>query len=134
MFFSDTTEYALRALTYLAQREGGRVSVRELHDALGIPQKYLGAVMARLVGKGLLCSRRGIGGGFQLVVDPEQLTVFQIADAVQDVSPYAACLMGLPSCSDEAPCALHHLLGPHRDALIAVMHKTTLADLAREAR
>lgn len=131
MYFSDTTEYAIRVLVFMARDTSAKVTVRQLHEVLGLPQKYLGALMSRLSARGILHSRRGIGGGFLLAVDPTALTLFAIVEAVQDTSMFHTCLLGLDYCSDEHPCALHSLLEPQRTAFTALLEQTTLANLVK---
>ena len=64
---SQTCEYALRAITYIAQNEvDGSVLAREIASATSVPLKYLQKILRDLVRAGMLTSVRGIGGGFRL--------------------------------------------------------------------
>ena len=55
-----SSEYAIRALTYLASWEGdGYCLARRMAEDLGIPAPFLGKCLQPLVVRGLLASQRG---------------------------------------------------------------------------
>ncbi|MBW2295571.1 MAG: Rrf2 family transcriptional regulator, partial [Deltaproteobacteria bacterium] len=67
MVLSQTAEYALRAMAWLATAPTREpVRAKDLSVATGIPSHYLSKVMRRLVLAGLLISQKGQGGGFLL--------------------------------------------------------------------
>ncbi len=64
---SQTAEYALRTVLYLAARQGdGLFRVSEIAEELGIPQNYLSKTLHILARAGVLHSSRGKHGGFRL--------------------------------------------------------------------
>lgn len=82
--FSQTTEYALRATTWLALTPGRLVSTGELADHTGVPMHYLAKVLQQLASGGLVTGRRGVGGGYKLAREPNQI---RLIDVVRCVSP-----------------------------------------------
>jgi len=67
MLLSQTAEYALRAMAWLATVSGDEpVRAVDLSSATGIPTHYLSKVLRRLVLANLLESQKGQGGGFSL--------------------------------------------------------------------
>ncbi|MBM3255649.1 MAG: Rrf2 family transcriptional regulator, partial [Candidatus Omnitrophica bacterium] len=67
------TDYALRALCFVARSKDGVVSVSELVDSLKIPKPFLRKSLQLLNKKGVLKSYKGLGGGFKLTRKPRQL-------------------------------------------------------------
>ena len=132
MHFRKTTEYAIRVMVFLAENAGKRFSVSALNKTLDIPYKYLGRLMNQLAQKGLLEVTQGKYGGY--LVNPDRLSeiyLYQIVDAVEGLQDYDRCILGFPQCSDENPCALHHLWMEQREAIKNMLYSNSLADLLK---
>src|SRR5574342_61019 len=105
---SQTAEYALRAVLYLAQHAQDRpVRVGEMARALRIPHNYLSKTLHQLVRRGVLVSLRGKAGGFQPAVPPERLAVGRVVTPFDRVEETRRCLLGRERCSDSGACAAH---------------------------
>lgn len=107
--FTRSTEYAIRALTYLAiHQEGDQFHLaREMSEVLGIPAPFLGKILQPLVMRGILESQRGRNGGFRLCKEPEEVTLMHIADSQELVYEKRQCFLGQAECSDERACPMH---------------------------
>ena len=83
MRISAKGEYAIQAVLDLAlHRERGLVAIQEIARRQGIPQRYLEQVLLALKRAGLLTSKRGSAGGYQLTRPPEDITVGDVLRAV----------------------------------------------------
>ncbi|MCB9765200.1 MAG: Rrf2 family transcriptional regulator [Alphaproteobacteria bacterium] len=106
--FNQTAEYALRVMAYLATIEGDRqVRSAEISTKARIPRHYVSKVLRRLVVAGLVDSRRGRGGGFQLARPPSTIHFIDILEATDFNADDRHCAFGLESCNAKAPCPLH---------------------------
>jgi len=107
--FTRSTEYAIRALTYLAlNQEGERFHLaREMSEVLGIPAPFLGKILQPLVMRGVLESQRGRNGGFRLLGDPSEVTLMQIADSQELIYEKRQCFLGQAECTDDRACPMH---------------------------
>lgn len=127
----QTAEYALRAVCYIAEREGrGPVPVSEVAAALDAPQNYLSKTLHQLGSLGVLRSVRGARGGYMLA---EGSASIRLADIVQ---PFLAptehrCIMGRPRCSDDTPCGAHWRWKEVKDTTRAFFMELTVAQLLR---
>ncbi len=74
-------DYAVRATLELAASDGGRLT-RELAAAQGIPRRYLEAVLAQLRQAGIVVGQRGTSGGYTLGRPADEITIAEIARAV----------------------------------------------------
>ena len=84
MRISAKGEYAIRALLDLAVHHGeGLVPIQEVAHRQGIPQRYLEQVLLLLKRAGLLESKRGSTGGYQLVRPPAAISVGEVLRAVE---------------------------------------------------
>lgn len=105
---SHSADYALRAVLYLAQREGmGLIPANEMAEALGVPQRYLGKVLNTLAHAGTLASTRGPRGGFRLTKPAEQLTLAEVIAPFDAIGEPLQCLLHHRACSSVEPCAAH---------------------------
>ncbi len=124
-----TSEYAIRALTLMAQKDK-LFSARELHEELEIPYKYLTLLLQKLSKSGLISSVKGKNGGYIIDRPKEGVSLADIVEEVEGLENYDRCILGFPKCDDENPCAMHQFWGAHRDALKEMLYSVTLKDLA----
>ena len=75
-------------------------------------------------------SRRGPGGGFRLSRRPELILLRDIVAAIDGLDHFADCVLGLPQCTEIAPCPLHQSWKHVRARILEDMDKTTLVQLA----
>ena len=130
---SQKAKYAFKALVVLARRGKGE-SVQTDAIALegAIPRKFLEQILLQLKAGGLVASRRGRTGGYQLAADPAAISVSQVLRIVDGpIAPlacisrtaYARCRV----CKDETLCAVRRLFAETYAATLARLEKTTLA-------
>jgi Rrf2 family protein len=129
---SDTAEYALRAVLYIAQHGGERsLRTEEIATPLGVPRNYLSKILNTLVKRRVLTSTRGPLGGFRLAVDPERLKLYPIVEPFDALQPKRNCLLGRPQCSDRNPCPAHHRWKGISDQIADFFRLTTVGELLR---
>ena len=61
--FSQTVEYALRAVAYLAYEAPAPRTTEQVAEATRVPPAYLSKVLQALSRGGVVRSQRGVGGG-----------------------------------------------------------------------
>jgi Rrf2 family protein len=130
---SQKLEYAMRAMIELSShREGGAlVPAREIATAQQIPLRFLEQQLGALHKAGLVESFRGAGGGCRLAKDPADISVADIADAIEGQLFPMFCLE--PSdhtCFADSRCGLQGFWGDVARAIQRVFEETTVADLA----
>ncbi len=115
---SQTSEYALRAVVYIASVGGGPAIAQEISAATRVPHGYLSKVLRQLARAGILAAQRGIGGGFMLARQPEDISITDILRAVDSgMERIRKCPLGIDS--HRNLCELHHTL----DQVIATVEK-----------
>jgi Rrf2 family protein len=106
---SQTAEYALRAVVFLAGSPARLVTTREIAAATRVQEDYLAKVLVALVRGGVVRSRRGAQGGFALARAPEDLTVLDVVNVVDPIQRIDRCPLGLWSHRSQL-CPLHRRL------------------------
>ncbi len=134
MILSDTAEYALRAVLYVARTATPQRPTRadEIAGALGVPRNYLSKILHTLTKRGILRSARGPQGGFQLALEPAELMLSRIVETFDPLELRRRCLLGRPECSDSNPCPAHSRWKGIGDQVRAFFLTTSVADLLSE--
>lgn len=90
--FSVGVEYALHCLLYMVKLEEGRsVRIRDLATFQGISETYLSKVYAKLSKSGIIKSVPGVKGGYALARKPEEITFWDIVEAVEGNESFFQC-------------------------------------------
>jgi len=131
---SKKTQYALKALGYLAGKYGeGPVLISEISKKKKIPIKFLETILLELKQAQVLDSKKGKGGGYYLTQSPKKTT---LATAIRIVGGPIALLPCVSlnfyeKCKDcnEAVCGLNKAMAQTRDATLKILEKKTLSEL-----
>ena len=129
MILLKTTEYAIRILTFVAKNNQQLNSAKYLHEQLNIPYKYLTSLMTSLVKSGYLMSVQGRNGGFKINKKLSEITLAKIIETTQGMDSFNGCVLGLYECSDDNPCAMHHVWQHNKENFLNTIKNTTLNDL-----
>ena len=129
--FSQTVEYAMRAVLALAASDGAPVTTRQIAETMRVPQSYLSKVLQALVRGGLVFSTRGLRGGFVLTRPPEQINLLEIMDVVNPIRRIEHCPLDLDGHSSQL-CPLHRRLDQAMAMVQDAFASTTLAELLSE--
>ena len=128
--FSARTAYGLVALLELAgvHSRGGVLRRGEIAARQGIPERYLEPMLAALRRAGILHSRRGPRGGYQLALPPADSTVADVVSCLEGV--------GRGERRDDPPTAEHSVVAGLEAALerrrTELLAGRTLAQLLEE--
>lgn len=125
---SQTAEYALRAVVYLAQHTDGLCIAHDIADGTKVPLGYLQKILRMLVRAGLLTAQRGVGGGFALAKVPSAISVLDVLKAADaNVNRIERCPLGIKG--HTRLCALHRLLDEQIAHAERTFSSTSIADL-----
>ena len=131
---SNQTQYALKALGYLAGKYGeGPVLISTISEAKKIPIKFLETILLEFKQAGILESKKGKGGGYYLVANPKKTSLASAIRIVGGPIALIPCvsLNFYEKCTDcdEATCGLNKAMLITRDATLKILEKKTLMEL-----
>jgi Rrf2 family transcriptional regulator, nitric oxide-sensitive transcriptional repressor len=129
--FSQTVEYALRAVACLAQRAPDSVSADDIAVVTKIPRAYLSKVLQQLRRSGVVICNRGVNGGNRLAIPPEQLTILTIVDAVEPIKRIERCPLELAAHGVQL-CPLHRRMDNAIGEVRRALAESTLAEMLSE--
>jgi Rrf2 family transcriptional regulator, iron-sulfur cluster assembly transcription factor len=132
--FHLATELGIRGLAVLLTLRGDQlVQSREIAARLGVSATYITKALQPLARRGWLRSTRGRAGGWDLVVDPDTITLADVVRALEPDEQWRKCVVGHAVCSDETACPFHEVWGETRQRFAGVMEETPISELARFA-
>ena len=127
---SQTTGYAVLALSCLRQRGSERMLAKDISECTGIPLPYLLKLMHAMGKADLVIAKRGYQGGFALARPAEKITLMDVAEAVDGKVWLHKCLLGLEDCSDQRACPMHEFWKVERVRIADKLKQLTVRDIA----
>ncbi len=134
---SRKTKYGLKALTFIAKQENREpVQIATIAESENISKKYLESILLTLRKNGVLGSKKGKGGGYYLLKDPQDVDMAGIMRVLEGPIAMIPCVSlnfyeKCDDCPDENACSVHRLMIDVRDSTLKVFNNTTLADLIK---
>lgn len=127
---SQTAEYALRAIVFLANRPGQAHTTDSIAQGTKVPVGYLAKIMQGLTRHRLVQSQRGLHGGFTLLADPNALSIFDVVQAVDPLLRITACPLHLEG--HDRLCPLHRTLDAAVAQVEQIYRSTSITSLLGE--
>ncbi|MEZ6136642.1 MAG: Rrf2 family transcriptional regulator [Pirellulaceae bacterium] len=129
---TKTAEYALRIVVFLAGNDNSVRTRRAVATATGVPLAYLTKVFSSLEGAGLVMTKRGPGGGYQLAAAPESISTYDVITAVSELPRVQDCPLGISS--HVRLCPLHARLDEVAKLTEEAYRQTSIAELLPQPR
>jgi Rrf2 family protein len=134
MQLTRAADYGVRVMIHLASADpSARASLTELADAADVSPAFLSKVLQRLVRSGLVASRRGKKGGFDLLDRGRAASLLEILQALDGVPELNLCLAS-GGCDRSSWCAAHSVWQEAQTRMRAVLSAATLEQLVVETR
>jgi Rrf2 family transcriptional regulator, nitric oxide-sensitive transcriptional repressor len=130
--FSQTVEYALRAVVHLAASSPHPQTTEQIASRTLVPKAYLSKVLQALGRAGVVHSQRGIGGGMTLGRATEELTILDVVNAVEPIQRIRTCPLGLTTHGVRL-CPLHRRVDEALAHVEEAFRQSTLAEVLAES-
>ena len=144
MKFSVGVEYAIHCLLYMVKLEEGKsVGIRDLATFQGVSETYLSKVYAKLSKSGIIKSISGVKGGYALARSAEEITFWDVVEAVEGSEPFFQCAEirqnnilldkdNLPDTHTKCPCLIKVVMLEAEDEMRKYLSNKSLAWLYDE--
>ena len=131
MQLSNTSQYAIRILAYIANKKDSElINAIEVAKTLDISYKFLTKIMTELVKADLVESIRGRNGGFKLKKSSSEIMVNDILNLFNDSIKDEQCILGIGFCNKTCKCALHDQWREPKNLMQEMFQKSSLKDIA----
>jgi len=128
------TDYAIRALCFMAGQSPCMVSAAVLAERLGISWSLTRRILQELTREGYIQSFRGKGGGFVIGVPPHEICVIELIRIFQGALQFNKCLTSGKPCSNLATCALRRKVSEIENHVVSELESLTIASLLEGKR
>jgi Rrf2 family protein len=130
MKITNATDYAIRAVLYIAQKKEKKYLMRsELSKECNIPDCFLGKILQALKKSEILTSCRGKFGGYTLAKNVEDITIYDIITAVEGNIYLNECLNNDETCSKAKECTIKIMLSEINKELISNLKNYNIKNL-----
>jgi Rrf2 family protein len=109
-----------------------RISLPALAEAADAPESFLSKVLQALSRAGLISSRRGQSGGFQISARGRVASMLEVIEAIDGPICLNVCLVSGRSCIRKAHCPAHPVWAQAQTAMLQVLSEARIVELARE--
>jgi len=126
-------EYAVRCALELARRGTGVVvSRKEIAEQADIPGPFLAKIAQQLARAGIIEILQGASGGYRLLVEPRELTLLMVIEAIIGEISLNDCVARPDSCVSSPLCTVHRVWNHAAAQLRQTLGEVNFADLATE--
>jgi len=133
------SKYALHALLFLARYPGTHQLIATIAKETAIPKKFLEQILLDLKKDGLLSSKKGLGGGYSLKIEPKDIPLLRIIRLTSGAVALAPCVSRTAyapcdDCPNEQLCGLKIILEDLHAQTTQLLSEKTVADIALESQ
>lgn len=131
LLISTRGRYALRVLIDLAEHtKAGYVPMKDIAERQGISLKYLERIVPVLSKNGIIEGLQGKGGGYRLLIAPEDCHIGDLLRLTEgDLAPVACLEAGAPPCARSGECRTYPLWQEFYQLANDFFDHKTLADM-----
>jgi len=132
---SKKAQYALYALVHLArEQEKGPLLIRDIAEQEKLPRKFLESILLELKTIGILSSKKGKGGGYQLRRNANEVNMAEIIRHFDGAIALLPCATyryyeQCQHCKDESMCGIKSYVKEIRDETVSMLKNITLQDI-----
>jgi Rrf2 family protein len=133
LLITRATEYAIRAVLFLAKQPRGEIVFKkDICRTQSITPAFLTKIFQPLIKAGIVGSQRGVGGGFFLLKPPQEVTLLDIVQAQEGPLYINQCLTREGACERDVFCPVHGAWREIRGELTSTLSRYTFAHLIHE--
>ncbi|MDP3357993.1 MAG: Rrf2 family transcriptional regulator [Lutibacter sp.] len=131
---SKKTKYGLKALSYLARQEANvPILISDISESENISKKFLESILLTLKKSGILSSKKGKGGGYYLIKNPNEIKISTVIRLLEGPIAMLPCVSlnyyeKCDDCKSEERCSLNILMAEVRDSTLKILENKTLAN------
>jgi Rrf2 family protein len=126
-------DYGLIALRHLASQPGATASTKDIADAYGLPVPLLAKVLQMLTKAKILQSVAGTHGGYKLAREARRISALEVVRAIDGPVILTHCFTEHGTCDQSDNCTVREPLRKVHEAILALLHNFTIADLASDS-
>ncbi len=130
---SKSIEYSILALKYISEHVGEEsVNAKKISSEVNIPFELLAKLLQKMARKGIINSVQGTRGGYHLSVNPSDLNLLSVINAVEQKVQLTDCSFDEATeddCARMENCCLRNPLTNIQNKILDLFNNVTLAEI-----
>ena len=132
---SKKTKYAINALVFLAKgNRGEAIQISKIAESEHISRKFLEAILLVLRNAGMLSSKKGVAGGYYLLMEPEAINIAEVMRLFEGPIALLPCVSHkyyekCEECKDEATCGIRNVFAEIRNETVNRLKHATIQNI-----
>ena len=133
MQLTRAADHAVRVMIHMASLPANqRALLPGLARATGAPGSFLSKVLQALCRAGMIDSRRGQAGGFEILDRGRRATMREVIEAIDGPIYINLCMISGASCERKSYCPAHPFWSKAQEAMLSVLNGAIVSDLAAQ--
>lgn len=130
---SYTCKTAIKAVIYLASeaKTGEKKSIKDIAEHIDASGHTVSKMLQTLVKREVINSTKGPSGGFYMTEAQQMQPIIHIVEAIDGMSVFKECGLGLSKCSETHPCPIHDQYKKPRELLEKLFRENRILDLCQ---
>lgn len=135
MKISTKSRYGTRAVLEIALNgNGDKLTRKQISQNQAIPSSYLVNILISLKSNGIIRTTRGPNGGYELAVEPENISIFQLVEILEGHFEVAPCLEDESNCNRSSICITRGIWVKLQKAQEEILKNITIKGLVEETQ
>ena len=127
------TDYAIRCVYYLAEKDKQVVMVDEISREMKAPRSFVAKILQKLAKAGIVNSYVGVRGGFYLAREPEKISLYDIITVIEGPIALNKCTVSDRSCSLSRTCRVHPIWVSVRKEIEEILKRSNFQTMRSSA-
>jgi len=128
-----STDYAVRAILYIAESKSDMVSTARLYEDLKLPRPFMRKIFQKLHKEGILISRKGNSGGFALAKSADDIFLSDIMKIFQGEFSFTECLLNKEVCPDIKTCPMRRKIKKIEKKVLKELEQINITSLLKRS-
>ena len=127
MHITLETDYAIRIVDRLINTDG-RLDAKTLSERTDVPQRFALKILRKLTEGGIVKSYKGAGGGYEIALNPSDISLYDIVELVEGTYRFSRCVGDGYNCTcnkNELPCAYQKVFSNISEEVCKMLRKQT---------
>ncbi len=129
MLITRQADYAVRIVIYLAQHYGKTLTAGVLAEKTNVPKSFLPRIVSTLSNRRIVVTEKGKKGGVKLAKPPEEITVYEVIEAIDGTPFMNVCVDREDVCPYTSFCKMHELWKELQEHIVSKLKNTTISDV-----
>lgn len=124
---TKATDYALHTVAYMIEHSTEEnTNVHTLANRFNVSPTYLSKILTQLAKAGIISSTSGVKGGYVLSRNPQEITFFDVIQAIEGTTSFFTCAVHEDK---DSPCGIRRVMAQSNQLMEDFLRQKKLSDV-----